>query len=1320
MSLTLPSYPAFNDKEGPNIATEWELWIEGLDAMFMAMSITDDKEKYCKLYHYLGSTRSILKKLDNNGIANKSYDEAKSALDTYFCPKRNTIYLLNQLHHMKQEPDETMDSFYMRVKSQVQLLNFEDLTGAQITETLTLAQLVNCTNEPMLRTKALKDNNLKLKDFLTHARAFEMANKQAKEITGASATIDFVKKKQQKSQKSQYTQQAAQQQKNPQKIQKCCLRCGKCEKHADPAKCPARNATCHKCGIVGHYGVVCLKSKKNVQVVASNDSDDSLEEEVEEEARYSGQSFMGNINSGNKKKQGWKIPIWIGGSKQTFRIDTGADVTVMPYSLYRPQMGPIKAADQQLYGAGQNSLIVKGMITTELGKNPENCSVQKVYLVEKLKCALLGQPAIEALGLLKLVGSIKARNTVNQHKDRFQGLGNLGEPYRIQLCPDAKPYALTTPRRVALPLLDKVREELQRMQDEGIISKVEESTEWCAGMVVVPKSNGTVRICVDLTKLNKSVKREYFLMPSVDETLAKMTGAKVFSKLDANSGFWQIKLHPATAKLTTFITPFGRFYFNRLPFGLNAAPEYFMLQMTKVLEGLEGVVCQMDDIMVFGKNSEEHDSRLEQVMQRLKQAGVTLNRQKCVFSTSTVTFLGHVITSQGVKPDSEKIEAILQLPEPTDTSGVRSLLGMVNYLGKFIPHLSSKTKPLRDLLVQRNAWNWGPAHQKAFESLKTSLTSTTLLCIYDPNRETVVSADASSYGIGAVLMQRQDNGELQPVAYASRSLTNAEQKYAQIEKEALAVTWACERFNMYVLGMMFTLETDHKPLVPLLSTKPLEEVPVRVQRFRLRLLKYNYRIIHVPGKQLIIADTLSRAPREGTDGGDLQTETAAYVNSILEALPATERRLEEIRLMTEQDPILQQVVQMVKSGWPAYIGETPWSVQPFWKHRAELSITKGLLMKGNRVVIPSDLRLEMLERLHAGHQGITKCRARAVSSMWWPGISLQIEEMVRTCHACIKEKKNRAEPLIPTPLPERPWQKIGMDLCELRGKKYLIVVDYFSRYIEVADMGKTTSPDIIKSLKEIFSRNGIPEIMHSDNGTQFTSAIFCQFAKNFSIHHTTSSPKFAQANGEAERAVQTAKNMIRKCDDLDLALLCYRTTPIHNGWSPSELLMGRLLRSNIPVAAENLRPMWLNTKTLNILDQKEQAYKSHMKENFDSRHAARNLPELERGGRVYIPDLQQEGVVKDAAATRSYNIETPHGTIRRNRKDLNVQPTPKKIVDESVPSDVQAHDRSMGDGDDRSTTPAQASPPAVSVPRQDPVPLRRSTRISRPVVKLNL
>ena len=293
----------------------------------------------------------------------------------------------------------------------------------------------------------------------------------------------------------------------------------------------------------------------------------------------------------------------------------------------------------------------------------------------------------------------------------------------------------------------------------------------------------------------------------------------MFSKLDANSGFWQIKLSKESALLATFITPFGRFCFNRLPFGITSAPEYFQKRMSSILSGLEGVVGMVDDILVSGSTQQQHDQRLEKVLDKIGEAGVTLNAAKCAFSQPSVRFLGQLVDETGINPDPEKVKAVQAMKEPTNISELRRFLGMVNQLAKFSPSTAETTKPLRDLLSKKNAWTWGDSQQRAFNKVKQELSSAPTLALYDSQRETVVAADASSYSPGAVLTQKQSDGSYRPVVYASRALTPTKQRYAQIEKEALALTWACERFEEYLLGMKFQLHTDHKPLVPILGSR---------------------------------------------------------------------------------------------------------------------------------------------------------------------------------------------------------------------------------------------------------------------------------------------------------------------------------------------------------------------------------------------------------------------------------------------------------------------------------------------------------------------
>jgi len=348
-----------------------------------------------------------------------------------------------------------------------------------------------------------------------------------------------------------------------------------------------------------------------------------------------------------------------------------------------------------------------------------------------------------------------------------------------------------------------------------VISKVDVPTPWCVGMVVVPKKSGAVRICVDLKPLNRSVLREVHPLPKVDDTLAQLAGAKLFSKLNANSGFWQIPLSPASHLLTTFITPSGRYCFNKLPFGISSTPEHFQKRMSKILAGLNGVVCQMDDVLVFGSDRAHHDARLLAILQRIESAGATLNAQKCVFGVTSVNFLDHVIDQSGIQADPDKTLAIREMKPPTTVSELRRFMGMVNQLGKFTPNLAQLTQPLRELLGKNTTWVWGPSQSEAFSLVKEELSKPTTLALYDPKVPTKVSADASSYGLGAVLTQEMES-KWRPVAYASRSMTDTEKRYAQIEKEALAITWACKKFSDYILGKSITIETDHKPLVPLL------------------------------------------------------------------------------------------------------------------------------------------------------------------------------------------------------------------------------------------------------------------------------------------------------------------------------------------------------------------------------------------------------------------------------------------------------------------------------------------------------------------------
>ena len=375
-----------------------------------------------------------------------------------------------------------------------------------------------------------------------------------------------------------------------------------------------------------------------------------------------------------------------------------------------------------------------------------------------------------------------------------------------------------------------------------------------------------------------------------------------------------------------------------------------------------------DDIIVWGSTPAEHDERLQHVFEKCREANLKLNKEKCEFRLNELKFVGHIFSADGVRADPEKVEANSGMPSPHDKSDLRYFLGMINYLGKFMPNLSEKTALLKGLLEKDVVWSWSDKHEECFCILKKLITDSPILKYYDPCKEIKLSVDASKYGLGAVLLQKYEE-DWAPVAYGSRSLARSEMNYAQIEKETLAILFGCNKFNQHLYGVKFTIGSDHQPLESIFK-RPISKAPPRIQRFLLRLQKYQFEVEFSPGKNLLVSDTLSRAPLEDSTSDDKDAD--AQIHMLFEGRPVSDKKLELLKKETENDQTLKLLKDFTLNGWPTNKFAIPADVKSFYPLRSEITVANDLLFKSDHIIVPSSMRKEIKQRIHEGHLGQEK------------------------------------------------------------------------------------------------------------------------------------------------------------------------------------------------------------------------------------------------------------------------------------------------------------------------------------------------------------
>ncbi|CAB4030046.1 Hypothetical predicted protein [Paramuricea clavata] len=450
------------------------------------------------------------------------------------------------------------------------------------------------------------------------------------------------------------------------------------------------------------------------------------------------------------------------------------------------------------------------------------------------------------------------------------------------------------------------------MESRGIIKKVNEPTAWVNSMVVNEKRSGKLRICIDPRDLNKVLRREHYQLPTQQEITSRLTDAKFFSKLDANSGFWQMPLDEESSYLSTFNTPFGRYRFTVIPFGVVFAQEVFHKTVNEKFHDLLGCEKDIDDILIWGRTLEEHDQNLERVLNRVADINMTLSKDKFQFPQTKITYLGETLTANGVKPDETKVEAIKNYPKPTNKHDVQRLLGMVNYIAKFAPNISDVTAPLRELIKKNVAFHWLETHEKAFRDLQHLLTDPATLRYYNVAKPVTLQVDASQNGLGAALIQNQG-----PAAYASKAMNDTQRRYVQIEKELLTVVFACKRFHHYVYGKTITVESDHKPPEAILN-KPLSQAPSRLQKMLMQLQAYDINLVYKKGSEMYIADALSRAfpPEIIPEQFEEDVTSERFIHLMSSESYVTDRKLQAIKDEIHTNETMQLLVKQIQYEWP--------------------------------------------------------------------------------------------------------------------------------------------------------------------------------------------------------------------------------------------------------------------------------------------------------------------------------------------------------------------------------------------------------------------
>lgn len=951
------------------------------------------------------------------------------------------------------------------------------------------------------------------------------------------------------------------------------------------------------------------------------------------------------------QNDGPRVEIEVAGSKVDFLIDTGAPLNIIDEVTFtnlrfKPVLRPCssKVFGYEVEDAASSSTTTKpkkplpilGQFVAKAAHN--GIEVTAGFIVVKGRGEkLLSYRTAKALKLIQVLCQIVA-DPIDELNRRFPNAfsGKMGQAKDFEVKLEVDPTVRGVRQKlrpIAFGLRDAVENEIRRQVAEGILEPVHdisEPTPFISNLVVVLKSTDPidVRLTADSRWVNKAIKRTRHWTRTIEDVVYIVNGAKFFSKLDLKKAFHQLLLAKESRYLTVITTHIGLFRYRCLHMGISSASEIFAEFIRNLISDIPGTLNMIDDILVFGHTEAEHKANLLKLLQRLEDTGLTLNVAKCEFYKKEVIFFGLKLSEHGISPTIEKCSALRNAKPPTNASELRSFLGLAQYVSRFIQDFAIITAVLWKLTKKSEKWKWGSEEQMAFDRLKEAIT-TKALSYFDKTLTTSVMVDASPVGLAAVIVQSKTTLHENPnqdkfvVAFASRLLSDVERKYSQCEKESLAIVWGCERFWLYLYAIHFYLYSDNRAAEQIFQN-PSSKPPPRIERMNLRMTPFHVTVIHQPGRWNV-ADYFSRHPIDPVDGKSaaLARNAEIFLNYIVSSVTPNAISLDQIAQATSQDPDLQMLKKWVEANSDQKV---PAKLRAFKNIKDELSwSTHGVLLRGQRIIVPTSLRQRTIALAHLGHQGIVKTKALMREKLWFPGMDRQIEDWITRCLECqASGTKQCFEPLRTSPMPAGPWLELSCDFfgpLENGQGHWLVISDDYSRYVIVKRVPSTSSEAVIPVIEDIFSMFGTPIVVRTDNGPPFFGQCFANFAKRLGFRHRKITPQWPRANGEIERFMKNLGKVVRNArvsgtgihEELQRFLRVYRETP-HSTTkvSPSKLLFGYARTSGLPGIPSANHSTWHEQATAN-----DAAAKKAMEDHYNAVMKAK-LPQIRIGSSVLL------------------------------------------------------------------------------------------------------